>query len=71
MNGDIDWEHIGCASRADSKTPICNLGRGVVASSDRPEVVSSGEKSSGVSSSTLKSVMVWTREKGYGGAKVV
>ena len=70
MNGDMDWEHIGSASRTDSKIPICNFGRGVVTSSDPPEVVtavSSGEKSSGVSSSTLKPVMVWAGEKGFGG----
>ena len=67
----MDWEHIGSASRTDSKIPICNFGRGVMTSSGPPEVAtagSSGEKRSGVSSSTLESVMVWVREKGFGGA---
>ena len=69
MNGDMDWEHIGSASRTDSNIPICNLGRGVVTSSDPPAEVTTGssaEKSKGVSSSTLETVMVWTREEGSG-----
>ena len=71
MNGDKDREHVTSATRADSKIPICNFGRGAVTSFDPPEVVtavSSGEKSSGVSSPTLESVMVWAREKGFVGA---
>ena len=68
MNGDMDWEHIGSTSRTDSKVPICNLGRGVMTSSDPPVVtaVSSCEESNGVSSSALESVMAWTGELGIG-----
>ena len=66
MNGDMDWQHVGSASRTDSSIPICNLGRGVVISPDPPG--SSVEKSKGVSSSILELVMVWTREKGSGKA---
>ena len=74
MNGDMDWEHIGSVSRTDSKIPICNFGRGVTPLSDPSEVItagSSGDKSNGVSSSTLESVMVWAREKGSGRIYVV
>ena len=73
MNGDMDWEHIGSVSRTASRIPICNLGRGVATLSDPPMVTTecSGEKSSGVSSSTLGSVMVCAREKRFRGAKVV
>ena len=69
MNGDMDWEHIGSVSNTDNKIPICNFGRGVAALSDPPEVATagtSGEMSSGVSSSILESVMVWIRERGLG-----
>ena len=71
MNGDMDREHVTSATRADSKIPIWNFGRGVVTLFDPPGVVtavSSGEESSGVSSLTLASVMVWAREKGLVGA---
>ena len=71
MNGDMDREHNGSASRAPSKIPTCNLGRGVTTSSDPLEVVtagSSGGESSGVSSSALESAMVWAGKKGFGGA---
>ena len=66
----MDWEHIGSTSSTKSKVPICNFGRGVMTSSDPPEVVTevpSCEKSSGVSSSTLELVMEWAREKRFGG----
>ena len=69
----MDWEHNGSVSRTASKIPICNVGRGVGALFDPSKAVTtepSGEKSSGVSSSTLESVMVWARERRFGGAKV-
>ena len=63
MNEDMDWEHIGSASRAENKIPICNLGRGVV--------TLSGPPSKGDSSSNLESIIVWAREKGSGEIQVV
>ena len=62
MNGYIHWEHIGSTNRTDSKMPIRSFGRGVMETlADSSEVVtvgSSAERSKGVSSSILESVMV-------------
>ena len=55
-------EHIGSASNAHSKIPICNFGKGVITTFDSSWVMAMGPsespgESKGVSSSILESVI--------------